>query len=182
MQSRDGRDRGKGMAIAALVIDGLLILGLIALVVVGLVVGPVDEPRRDSQGQVIERDAISTLDVRLGDCLDDPALMAAGEEEVEVKEAQAVPCDEPHDLEAYLVFELDGADYPGRRQVTRRAAIGCLRGFEDFVGRNYRSSELEFWSYYPQERSWDLLDDRAVVCLIGVPDEKTTGSLESSGR
>jgi hypothetical protein len=178
--SRDGRDRGRGMAIAALVIDGLLVLGLVALVVVALLAPT--EPQRDTQGRVTERHEISTFDIREGDCVDDPALMAAGEEEIEVQQAEAVPCGQAHDLEAYRVFDLDGEDYPGRRLVVRRATLGCLEAFEGFVGRNYRSSEAEFWTYYPQQRSWDLLDDRTVVCLVGIPDEKTSGTLEDSRR
>ena len=108
--------------------------------------------------------------------------MAAGSDQIEVKQAEAVPCGQAHDVEAYLVFDLAGEDYPGRQQVVRRATVGCLQGFEDFVGRGYRSSDAEFWTYYPQQRSWELLDDRAVVCLVGIPDEKTTGTLEDSGR
>jgi hypothetical protein len=180
VQSRDGRDRGRGMAVAALVIDGLVLLGIVGLVVVALLAPT--SPQRDSAGRVTERHEISAFDVREGDCLDDPALMAAGSDEVEVKQAEAVPCGQAHDVEAYLVFDLEGDDYPGRHQVVRRATVGCLQGFVDFVGRPYRASDVEFWSYNPQERSWDLLDDRAVVCLAGIPDEKTTGTLEGSNR
>jgi hypothetical protein len=180
VQSRDGRDRGRGMAIAALVIDGLVLVGIVGLVVVALLAPT--EPQRDTAGRVTERQEISAFDVREGDCLDDPALMGAGNDQIEVTQAEAVPCGQPHDVEAYLVFDLQGEDYPGRRLVVRRATIGCLQGFEDFVGRSYRSSDAEFWTYYPQERSWDLLDDRAVVCLVGIPDEKTTGTLGGSER
>ena len=183
VQSRDGRDRGRGLAIAALVIDGVVVLVSIVavLVVIGVASVPTS-PERDSQGRVTERHEISTFDIREGDCVDDPALMAAGDDQIEVARAQAVPCGQAHDLEAYLVFDLQGDDYPGGRTVVRRATLGCLQGFADFVGRSYRSSEAEFWTYYPQQRSWDVLDDRAVVCLVGIPDEKTTGTLEDSQR
>ena len=133
VQSRDGRDRGRGLAVAALVIDGLVLLGIVALVVIVLLAPT--EPQRDTQGRVTERHEISAFDIREGDCLDDPALMAAGSDEIEVKQAEAVPCGQAHDVEAYLVFDLEGDDYPGRRQVVRRAAVGCLQGFEGFVGR-----------------------------------------------
>lgn len=182
VQSRDGRDRGRGMAIAALVIDGVVLVAIVAVLVVIGVASIPTSPERDSQGRVTERHEISTFDIREGDCVDDPALMAAGGDQIEVAQAQAVPCGQAHDLEAYRVFDLQGDAYPGRRAVVRRATLGCLQGFADFVGRSYRSSEAEFWTYYPQERSWDLLDDRAVVCLVGIPDEKTTGTLEDSRR
>lgn len=182
VKGRDGRDHGKNMAIAALVIDGLVLLLIVGLVVTGAVLNLNPEADRDPDGRITERQEVSTLKILQGDCLDDPQLLAARGETVEATTIEAVPCDEAHDLEAYHVFDLEGQEYPGDERAFRMAARGCVAEFRPFVGRSYRSSELEFWTYYPLKRSWDFFDDRAVVCVIGHPEHKTRGTLANSDR
>lgn len=182
VRGRDGRDHGKGLAIGALIIDGIVIVGLVGLLAVGVLAGLTADAERDAEGRVTERQEVSSLKLRKGDCVNHPELMGAGNETVDATSIEAVPCGEAHDLEAYYVFDLTTEDYPGEQRTVELAAQGCLKAFQPFVHRSYRSSDLDFWTYYPQRRSWQLLDDRAVVCMIGNPDHKTRGSLEDSRR
>ena len=182
VRGRDGRDHGKGLAIGALVIDGIVIVGSVGLLAVGVMTDLTAGPERDAEGQVTERQEVSSFKLRKGDCVDHPELMGAGNETVDATTIEAVPCDEAHDLEAYHVFDLTTDEYPGEQRTVALATRGCLKAFEPFVHRSYRASDLDFWTYYPQRRSWQLLDDRAVVCMIGNPDHKTRGSLEGSRR
>jgi hypothetical protein len=180
--ARDGRDHGKGLAIAALIVDGIVLVGFLALVITGVAAELTRDAERDPAGRVTERQEVSTMKIREGDCVDDPQLLAAREESVEAATIEAVPCRQAHDLEAYHVFNLPTKEYPGDQRAFELAAQGCLAEFQPFVGRSYRASELDFWTYYPQRASWQLFDDRAVVCVVGHPDHKTRGSLKGSGR
>ncbi|WP_205474902.1 DUF4190 domain-containing protein [Nocardioides sp. SYSU D00038] len=182
---RDGRDHGKGLAIAALVIAPLGLVAVIVVAVFGAGLGLWDqEPDRDADGRVTEEQRVSTSSLRVGDCLDDPNLMdlddgAVGEGSPMIR---AVPCDEPHDLEVFHSYEADQEDYPGTDRMAELAGEGCTKKFRGYVGRSYSRSELEIWMYYPDQSTWQLLDDRGVTCLVGHPDRKTTGPLRGSDR
>lgn len=183
-RSNDGRDHGKGLAIAALVIAGLVLAAHSVLLVLVLISGfsGQDSAVRDEAGEITDGGEISAFDIELGDCFDDPALSGVGEGEIESKEVSAIPCEQPHEFEVYHVFDLPGDDFPGADEVIAAADQGCTQEFEPFVGRSFRRSVLESYSYYPQESSWRLQDDRMVVCVIDDPDARTTGSLRDSRR
>jgi hypothetical protein len=36
--------------------------------------------------------------------------------------------------------------------------------------------------YFPTSRSWRLLDDRTITCVVGDPASRTAGTLERSRR
>ena len=184
VQSRDGRDHGKGLAIAALVISSLwIVIGVIA-VLAGAFEGLTDDAERDASGRVTERDTISVLRLREGDCFDQPSLAeeTEGDATSDTSEVEVVPCTDPHEYEVYLAFDLDLPAYPGEERTAGMAGRRCMREFTDFVGVPYGKSALEPYVFYPQERAWSLLDDRGVVCLVGEPGQQTTGTLEGSRR
>ena len=180
--ARDGRDHGKGLAIAALIINGVVILGFVGLVAAGVVSELTAAPERDADGQVTERQEVSSMKIREGDCVDDPQLLEAQDETVDATTIEVVPCGAAHDVEAFHAFDLTIEDYPGDERTFELAVEGCMKEFRPFIGRSYRSSELDFWTYYPQRRSWALFDDRLVVCMVGHPDHQTLGTLEGSNR
>jgi len=185
VRSKDGRDHGKGMAIAALVIAGVWLLVLGGLVGFGVVQGlreGVDADRND-QGQVTEPTDISVQNLRVGDCFDDPALLgAATDDTAEALTARVMPCSDAHHFEVYHVFKLTNEDYPGEAEVTRLANEGCFSAYQSYVGKPARQSLLDVYYYYPQKRTWSLLGDRSVQCIIASPEGLVTGSLENSRR
>lgn len=179
--AKQGRDHGKGLAIAALVIAACWLVFLVVSVVLGLVDGLTSDPERDADGQVTGRGDQSTLKIRVGDCFDSPELAGVGaEEDAETGLVEAVPCGEPHQFEAYHAFDLPGSDYPGTTQVQSAAEEGCFGEFKGFVGVGYGRSSLEVYYLYPQSVSWRMLDDRTVTCILGRPGTRTSGSLEGS--
>lgn len=136
-------------------------------------------PSRDESGAVTESGDLSVFSVRIGDCFDDDA----SEEEV-VSELAAVPCAEPHDNEAYAVFDLASGDdeWPGDDSVLLEASQGCFDRFEAFAGIAYADSALDFFPITPTEESWDA-GDREVICAIYNLDlAKLTGSARDSAR
>lgn len=185
---RDSQDRGKGMAIAALVINGLwvvvLVLGLAAGFAPsdsGSVEGgrqPVDIRTNDEPRRVVP----SMLQV--GDCFNDNALagLATSDADATSEFVTVLPCERRHDFEVFYLFSLRGDTYPGRDVVVRRARAGCPRAFASYVGSAYSTSQLATWFYYPTPAAWKRLDDRGVTCVIGEPGKKTAGTLRLSHR
>jgi hypothetical protein len=185
VKSRDGRNHGKGRAIAALVIATLWIIGIIVLVAVGAFAELQRDAERDDSGNVTESSTVSVLKIRVGDCFDHPALagLDPGEESTEeTMTVEAIPCAEAHDFEAYHAFDLTDDDYPGEDAVAESATTTCLRQFKAFVGIAYPKSVLEPYYLFPSSRTWSILDDRTVTCVVGEPGAKTSGTLRGSRR
>ena len=70
-------------------------------------------------------------------------------------------------------------DPSARRQ---RSAEACDPAFKAFVGKALGRSELAYWVYYPTKRAWDALADHRITCVVGFPDQKTSGTLQDSRR
>jgi hypothetical protein len=181
---RDGRNHGTGMAIAALIISALWIVGFVVFVVLA-VMGKIeiDDSERDPAGRITHEQDISLFSLRVGDCLAEEEFEAMSSDEGEgIYEVTAAPCTQPHSLEAYESFELDDGDFPGDDEVARLANIGCIDRFGDFVGVPPARSRLVVTFIYPQSSSWRIQDDREVLCFVGEADGSTTGTLEGSKR
>jgi hypothetical protein len=170
---KDGYNRGRGMAIAALVIAPLWVAALTTFIVVGLLTGSSStSTSTGSTSGSLEGDVASTS-IRVGDCL---AEDIDGLTRTTVKLAS---CSKPHASEAYANFDLPRGDYPGDSKVDKLSQAGCTERFEEFVGADYDSSELDLLYLYPTEDSWD--SDRAVTCLVA-DGSSTTGSLKGANR
>ncbi|MGD9960934.1 septum formation family protein [Nocardioides sp.] len=185
VKSRDGRDHGRTMAIAALCIATLVFLAQVGLFAFGLYKGVtegIDAPR-DSQGNVTERTEVTVENLRVGDCFDDDTMLGATQEGVQATTAEAVPCAQPHHFEIYHTFEIPGDDYPGSDKVDALADEGCSGKVRSFLGgQPARGSDLSIYLYYPQKRTWNLLGDHSVQCVIGRSDPLIQGSLRGTGR
>jgi hypothetical protein len=187
---RDPRDRGQGMAIGALVVSGLWVLVLVISMVANSV-GPsspsgLDDPliRPTDLRSGQDQNRVLPSKLRVGDCFDDKALAGIDEggDSVEAGLVTLVPCERPHDFEAYDLFRIHGDDFPGVAEVRRQSGLGCATAFKAYVGRAYGRSDLDYWVYFPTSRSWKILSDHGVTCVVGEADVKTTGSLRGSGR
>jgi Septum formation len=151
----------------------LIVLGsVLGVIVVGLVVGGVLAVLSGDD------DDVSAFDLSVGDCFDLPNPNG------QITEVGGVPCSDPHDAEVYDTFDIEAAEFPGQNAVVREAQRGCKQSFADFVGLTYQKSELELQSLYPTEQSWDIQDDREVVCAVTEPKgQKTTvETLEDANR
>ena len=119
--------------------------------------------------------------IRTGDCTIEDASQTA-----EVTSVRAIPCDQAHDNEVYLIWELDGDEFPadmafpGDEVVVAAAEAGCTSSFETWIGAPYEETSLDYFPYLPGEESWEL-GDREVVCLAFDMNGQVTGSLEGKG-
>ena len=126
----------------------------------------------------------TTLDVfalNIGECFDDPPNFGAG---IEVLELNGIPCDQPHDNEVYALIDYPGdetAPFPGDDALSAFVEDECLVAFEEYVGGDYFSSNLDFADLRPTAGSWEQ-GDREVVCFLYDFDLRPlTGSAVGSG-
>jgi hypothetical protein len=154
-----------------------------ALVIV-LAVGYFASARRGSSGEIEGGGNLSAFDIQLGDCF---SVSSDGEQ---ISDVDAVPCNEPHPYEAYVVADRETAAYPTRTELDAIFDELCVAGFEPYVGAPYDTSEI--WADFmtPSEESWDQ-GDREYVCYLYEPVDQTepfgdvvdhTGSLEGAAR
>ncbi|MFD7631509.1 septum formation family protein [Streptomyces sp. NPDC059851] len=186
-QIRKGGEKGKGLAVAAIVIHGVTIAFYATMLVLGLS-GALDDgptPRRDTGGQVTTPGRSDVKDIRKGDCFNTEDDLAKTQESDGTEARQSVrtvPCDQPHEGEVYAVFTLDGGAFPGTDKVVASAEEKCGgKALADYVGGDASKlpKTLEVFYYYPQASSWTL-GDRTVTCFLGNADGTSTGSARAN--
>lgn len=157
-------------------------LAVYVLVALGVVAYNVStDADRDGAGAIVSEGSVNAFQLRVGDCFDD-TYEAFGDEVSEVDNLPGVPCSTPHDNEVYAAFDVSLPDFPDEGELSMMAFDRCLERFENFVGRDYESSDLDILTLYPSKESWDLQNDREVVCaLYDMNTNKLTGSAEASG-
>ncbi|MFI7588664.1 DUF4190 domain-containing protein [Spongisporangium articulatum] len=154
--------RGRGMAIAGLVLSGLYVLAFAGLIAY---VASTSATRADD-GTVTDPGSIGVLDLKVGDCL-----KSFGEGTV--TSLDAIPCSQPHGAQAVLEFEFDRTKYPstyvyaGDAKVAGAAQKGCLKRLPQSILQD-DSIGLSF--LYPVKETWDT-GDRKVTCLVTSGDD-----------
>jgi hypothetical protein len=154
--------RGRGFAIAGLVLSALWTVAIAAIVVLAVST----DTERDASGRIVDGGSLNVFDLRDGDCLND-----LGQTE-EAMSVDAVPCAQPHDAQVYAVVQLPGREYPGDDAVVEQSDRECGRRFPPEARR-----EGEVYSFYPTRDSWEARDDREVTC-IALFRRPRPGSLE----
>lgn len=161
-----------------------------------------DAPVRDEDGQVVDETELTAYRIEIGDCFNGSLPFA-------VQTITAIPCEQPHDQEAYALYNLDedgsvgpsadvggegdgeeaeaeavdvDAPWPGDERVHELAQRGCLVRFGEYVGAPYEVSTLEIGLLMPTEQTWTQIDDREVVCTVHRSDgTRLEQSAEGSG-
>ncbi|HEX7746724.1 MAG TPA: DUF4190 domain-containing protein [Micromonosporaceae bacterium] len=165
VQMRKRPYRGKGLAIAGLVLSGVWTLGLIALIVVAIAAGA----DRDASGQVTGAGSVSARQLRPGDCVND---LDEGEN---VLSLPAVPCAESHEGEVFATFRIPGTTWPGDTQVSRQAEQGCWDRLSSYAPAADEES-VELFLLQPTQEAWTR-GDHGVTCIATHHAGRTTGSL-----
>ena len=135
---------------------------------------------RDGSGAIVDSGNVGAFQLRTGDCFNDGSSSFAGEEEI--SSLPGVPCSQPHDNEVYAVFDVNIGSYPEGDGMFELALDQCLDRFESFVGRDYETSDLDILTLYPTTQSWNLQNDREVVCAVyDINGNTLVGSARGSG-
>ena len=128
-------------------------------------------------------DAVSVFDVHVGQCF-----LAPQDITVELSTLAAVDCTEPHEQEAYALaaFTAPGTDtapddFPGEAALKEFAEGTCAERFADYVGVDYRDSELYFTYLVPSPRGWEQDGDRTTLCFVTTTGAQLTQSVAGTG-
>ena len=156
----------------------LLVYAAVGLGVVAYNVATVAD--RDATGAIVSSGNVDAFALRVGDCFDDTAALGS-EVAGEVASLPGVPCADPHDNEVFAVFDVDFDAFPGDEAMGEAAFAQCLERFEGFVGAAYEESVLDVTALYPSDQSWNVQNDREVVCAVyDMNLNKLTGSVKDS--
>ena len=112
----------------------------------------------------------NVLDLTTGDCFNDPA-----DGSQEIANVEMVDCNEPHDNEAFHVFQIDAIGNQSDYEAT------CIEAFEAYVGIDYLESEIFVGNVSPTSDSFSQ-GDRDVVCIGFLIGEQLTESIKGSMR
>ena len=125
----------------------------------------IDDTGRNDDGAIEESGDLGVFEIQAGDCF-----TSSGDPDVIT--VTGLACDEPHEAQAYAVFELTGDDYPGDDDVSAQATEGCEGDLRDgFVGDpTAQPVALLFDAIRPTEESWNDFDDREVICVTLAAD------------
>jgi len=151
----------------------------IPAIVIALAVGYFTNARRGDDGGITDSGTLQVTDLRVGDCFDLSEATAT-----EISEVDAKPCTQAHEYEMFHITTwTDAGDtYPTDDEWVTFFLDGCTTGFADYVGHDYRTSELEFVPFTPTEEGW-ADGGRRVQCAVVDPlDTDLTESLQDAAR
>ncbi len=118
----------------------------------------------------------NVFSLEIGTCFNDE-----NPDGTEVLDVPVVDCSEAHDAEVFYLFDMPDGDFPGQNELLDAASAGCYDQFEAYVGRDYESSALYYWTLTPTSGSWDA-GDREIACILNEVDgSQMTGSMKGSG-
>ncbi|NUS04261.1 MAG: DUF4190 domain-containing protein [Nonomuraea sp.] len=160
-QLRDRVQRGKGLAIAGLVLGVLWLVGwAVFIVAVGA-----DESARDASGKVTNTSDAYVEDLRAGDCF-------SGAGRTEVDSITLIPCASPHESQVVTVFTMPAGPWPGEDKVVAAAEDGCAaKGDPLITDKAYDDLRPSF--IYPQDAfSWR--GNRQIICIVDAARSGTT--------
>ena len=117
----------------------------------------------------------NVFSLEIGTCFNDESPDGA-----EVLEVPVVDCAEPHDAEVYYLFDMPDGDFPGQSPLLDASSEGCYDQFQGYVGRDWETSSLDFWTFTPTAGSWGE-GDREIACMLALYEGgQMTGSMKDS--
>jgi hypothetical protein len=163
--------RGRGLAIAGIVLSVVWLLGFIAIGVVG---SHGQASRSSSSGTITHTGKLSVFSLAVGDCFNNPAGAST------VTTVTAIPCNQPHNAQIYAKFNLTGSShsYPGTSKVTKLAATDC-NSRTDSINKSAAPSSMTIRLLFPEQAAWQN-GRRTVACMIVNPTADITSSLVNS--
>ncbi len=132
-----------------------------------------DNTTRNDSGEIVQSGGLGAFAVQIGDCVQMPDADL-------IQSFEAVPCNEPHDAQAFYSTDMVLSPPYDEDAVIAEADQICLREFENFTGEAYQDSPYYSNYLYPSQESFELRDDRQALCFItAAPGEKLTTDLRN---
>lgn len=125
--------------------------------------GEQDTTERNEDGEIEEEGTIGVFAFEEGDCILLPDTSGTTAE----SSYDAVPCDEPHDVQVFGLFDIDGDEFPGQSAVADEAAERCQGDeWDDAFDIAYLDDpDHGTLNLSPSADTWEQ-GDREVVCLV----------------
>ncbi|MCI9858838.1 DUF4190 domain-containing protein [Microbacterium proteolyticum] len=181
-------ERGRGVAVAGIVVGSALTVVMGAAIVAGVWGMAVDTRTVSSPVSVSASSPSASTTPTGSETPVPPFTLEPGQcfsqrGRGEISDATLVDCVAPHTYELYAAFSVAEAadDYPGDAEIAHRAEAGCVEAFSGFVGTAYDRSVLEYFYLSPTRKTW-LVDDRRVSCFVTDPAGTVTGTLRGAAR
>jgi putative regulator of septum formation/uncharacterized protein DUF4190 len=169
-------DKGRGLAIAGLVLSAVWLVGSVA---VGIAIG-LSEVRDEIVNAGEARspsDSSPRLFPRPGECFNVPADETSANVSI-------VSCGGPHDAQAILAVKLPDGSWPGDATVERQAFAACERQMQTTYHLRTTPENTESYVLVPRRLGW-FAGDRTVTCAFTTANGgKLTGPIvmRDSGR
>ncbi len=162
--------KGKGLAIAAIIISVLWWIGFIALAV-----WFTQGVERDDAGVITTQGRIDFGEIRVGDCVSIPD--PGGSEDVNTFELKGVPCSEQHNAEAVALIPIEGDSYPGTDAIDNQTARECATNALSYLS-GVPKAGLQPYRLIPTDSIWDDDNGHRAICFVTQADySETTGSV-----
>jgi len=169
VQTSKSGQKGKGMAIAGLVLSVLWLAGIVT----AGVVANLDNADRDKTGRISSEGKIHAEDLRIGDCFNGLNNFKAGST---ITTVTGVPCSTLHEAEAFAKVELSESSYPGTESLQLPArGRACVEKLRTVAPDVYKAKSMGVIWIYPKSFSWKLGNHHLTCIAIGVG--RSTGSI-----
>ncbi|WP_165989847.1 DUF4190 domain-containing protein [Streptomyces sp. YIM 98790] len=202
LNSRPGR--GKGLAVAGVVLASLELVVLSVAVPVALFASDEGRPTAsspeeresgrqkdggDSGGgengpgdgrKPAEGETIQVFDLSVGDCFESGKLEDFAEEEGgEQTTVTLVSCEDPHESEVFGSLEVEGyTEFPGDEVMAEIASTECAALMQPYVIDTW-AQPLDMYFFHPVKQGWRF-GDREVLCFFaGTGGSELTGSVRA---
>ncbi|WP_030266651.1 DUF4190 domain-containing protein [Streptomyces sp. NRRL B-24484] len=172
---KERNERGRGLAIAGIVLGGVWGVVLAVVMVLGLLLGdrgPLgDDPFRDGSGSGTST-STGVFDLAAGECF----VKLGGGRGEDLTDVDTVDCSEPHYGEVYATPRYTEHAYPGKDGVVAGAQKSCGEAIFDYAPDSWAIPEdTDIHFFYPDKATWALDDDHYATCFL------TDGSAAAKG-
>jgi hypothetical protein len=155
-QTKGGRQGGRGMAIAGLIISAAWVFVIAAIIIAAI---------------VFDDGSVQATDIKTGDCIAETPADGAN-----VRRLPKVSCDEPHEGEVYAMIRVSGSTFPGQAALQNEYEQRCMSALEAYAPDAANDPGTSSFLLYPSQQTWDR-GDREVACLA-ITRDKRTGSIK----
>ncbi|KAB1987826.1 DUF4190 domain-containing protein [Streptomyces triticiradicis] len=170
LQIKKRGERGKGMAVAGMVLSSIGVVLLALMVATG---GARDF--WDGFKGAADDSGGSAFSLHKGECFDTPG----GTLEGVAYDVDVVPCAGKHDAEVFAEARAHGGSYPGDSAVSDQAGDMCYTLTDTYAMDGWAvPDDVDVYYFTPTRQSWST-GDREITCMFGNTDEHgtLTGSL-----
>jgi uncharacterized membrane protein len=159
-RTRFGRRRGRGMAIAGVVLGAAWLVVVVVVIVLAAVgISNSDHADRNADGQISHKQSVSPSALREGDCLQTPSAAKSN-----VTRITVMPCSDSHNGQDVADITLTYSSYPGSQQLLSDVQPMCESRAIAYLGGGH--SDLSLYVFYPTANRWKLFDDHEVHCVV----------------